>query len=32
MAKIGRFQTQKFQGWKGLTKDNHLASIYQRAP
>lgn len=32
MAKLGRFQTQKFQGWKGLTKDNHLASIYQRAP
>lgn len=32
MAKLNRFQTQKFQGWKGLTKDNHLASIYQRAP
>lgn len=31
-GKLGRFQMMQFTGWKGLTKDNHLASIYQRAP
>ena len=31
-GKLGRFQTMQFTGWKGLTKDNQLASIYQRAP
>jgi hypothetical protein len=23
---------QQFTGWKGITKDNHIAAIYQRAP
>ena len=27
-GKLGRFQMTQFTGWKGLTKDNHLASIY----
>lgn len=31
-GKLGKFQMMQFTGWKGLTKDNHLASIYQRAP
>ena len=31
-GKLNKFQTQAFTGWKGLTKDNQLASIYQRAP
>ena len=31
-GKLGKFQVQQFTGWKGLTKDNQLASIYQRAP
>ena len=31
-GKLGRFQMMQFTGWKGLTKDNQLASIYQRAP
>ena len=31
-GKLGRFQMIQFTGWKGLTKDNQLASIYQRAP
>ena len=31
-GKLGRFQMVQFTGWKGLTKDNQLASIYQRAP
>ena len=32
MAKLGRFQTQSFSGWKGLTKDNHIGAIYGRHP
>lgn len=31
-GKLNKFQVQQFTGWKGLTKDNQLASIYQRAP
>ena len=31
-GKLGRFQMMQFTGWKGLTKDNQLAAIYQRAP
>ena len=31
-GKLSRFQMIQFTGWKGLTKDNQLASIYQRAP
>lgn len=30
--KLGKFMMQQFTGWKGLTKDNHIASIFQRAP
>lgn len=29
---LGKFQTREFSYWKGLTKDNHLGSIFQRAP
>jgi hypothetical protein len=32
MAQLGRFQTYGFSHWKGLTKDNHLGAIFQRAP
>lgn len=32
MAKLGRFQKQGFQHWKGLTLENHLGSIFQKAP
>ena len=31
-GKLGKFQMQQFEGWAHITKDNHLASIYQRAP
>lgn len=31
-VKLGKFETRQFTGWKGLTYDRHLASIYQRAP
>lgn len=31
-GKLGKFQMMQFTGWKGLTKDNQLASIYQRHP
>lgn len=31
-GKLGKFQMMQFTGWQGLTKDNHLASLYQRAP
>ena len=31
-GKLGRFQMQGFQTWKGLTKENHLGSIFQTAP
>lgn len=30
--KLGRFKMQEFTGWKGLTKDNHIASVFQRTP
>lgn len=32
MAQLGKFQTTTFQHWKGLTKDNHLGSIWKAAP
>lgn len=32
MAKLGKFQMVGFNHWKGLTKDNHLGSIFQLAP
>lgn len=31
-GKLGKFQMQSFQHWKGLTKDTHLGSIFQLAP
>jgi hypothetical protein len=31
-GKLGRFQMVGFQHWKGLTKENHLGSIFQQAP
>ena len=31
-GKLGKFQMVGFQHWKGLTKENHLGSIYQLAP
>lgn len=31
-GKLGKFQMVGFQSWKGLTKENHLGSIYQTAP
>ena len=32
MAQLGKFQTYGFSHWKGLTKDNHLGAIFQKAP
>lgn len=32
IKKLGKYQMTQFTGWKGLTDDNHLASIYQRCP
>lgn len=29
---LGKFQTREFSYWKGLTKDNHLGMIFQKAP
>lgn len=29
---LKKFQIMQSTGWKGLTKDNHLAAIYQRHP
>lgn len=29
---LGKFQTQSFTGWKGLTKENHLGAIFGLAP
>ena len=29
---LGKFQTQEFSSWKGLTKDNHLGAIFRAAP
>ena len=31
-GKLGKFQKQPFEHWKGLTKGNHLASIFQEKP
>ena len=31
-GKLGKFQMVGFQHWKGLTKENHLGSIFQTAP
>ena len=31
-GKLGRFQMQTFSHWKGLTKANHLGSIFQLEP
>lgn len=31
-GKLGKFQMVGFQHWKGLTKDNHLGSIFQLSP
>ena len=31
-GKLGKFQMTGFQHWKGLTKENHLGSIFQTAP
>lgn len=32
MPKLNKFQMQDFQHWMGLTKDNHLGAIFQKAP
>lgn len=32
MAKLDRFQIQNFQHWKGVTKENHLGSIFGASP
>ncbi len=31
-GKLGKFQKQTFSHWKGLTKANHLGSLFQRQP
>ena len=31
-GKLGKFQMVGFSHWKGLTKSNHLGSIFQTAP
>lgn len=31
-GKLGKFQMLGFQHWKGLTKENHLGSIFQTSP
>ena len=31
-GKLNRFQTTTFQGWKGLSSENHLGSIFKLAP
>ncbi len=31
-GKLGKFQKQTFQGWKGTTKLNHLGGIFQLQP
>lgn len=31
-GKLGKFQTVGFTSWKGLTKENHLGSIFQTQP
>lgn len=32
MAKLGKLQMLGFQTWKGLTRENHLGSIFQNSP
>lgn len=32
MAKLNRFQMREVVEWKGLTRDNHLASLFRIAP
>lgn len=32
MGKLSRFQMLTFNSWKGLTKDNHLGSVFQLQP
>ncbi|QOR59138.1 major head protein [uncultured phage cr111_1] len=32
MARLGKFQMLTFSHWKGLTKDNHLGSVFQLQP
>ena len=32
MANLSKFQTVSFSHWKGLTKENHLGSIFQAQP
>lgn len=29
---LGKFQTREFSYWKGLTRDNHLGTLFQKAP
>ena len=29
---LGKFQTREFSYWKGLTRENHLGSIFAKAP
>lgn len=31
-GKLGKFQMVGIQTWKGLTKDNHLGSVFQLSP
>ena len=32
MAKLNKYQMVDFQGWKGLTKNNHLSAAFALAP
>lgn len=31
-GKLGRFQTVSFRSWKGITKENHIGSIFRAQP
>ena len=31
-GKLNKFQTRRFVGWKGLTKDNHIGALFNKAP
>lgn len=31
-GKLGKFQTQSFNHWKGTTRDNHIGAIFQASP
>ena len=31
-GKLGRFQTITFRSWKGITKENHIGSIFRAQP